>query len=465
MAGSNVVQAIGPSYHLNDVRAACQAAVNTYVSRLDGTNQMLASSPGEATVAAFGVAIRGQHVAQPSNRWFVAAGNVLYELTAGPTAGLYEFNVIGSLATSSGFVGMAHNATQLSIVDGPNYYVLNLNTSVLTPITALAWRGSDDVQELDGYFIFVDPETDQFYLTAIDDGTTLNGLDFSSADSSPDNIITHRVSHRQLFLLGADTTEIWIDSGAAAFPFVRYNSYTMDVGVVGKQAAIVAADTLFWIGKTKNGRGLVYSLAGNQPMRVSNSAVEQALAGSSDLSQASMWAYQIEGHEFIGINAPGLATTWVYDAALQMWHERAEWDAGWQPLRTRSMIAHNGLHFGGDAFGDVVRLDADLNSLSGRPLVRERTWPHFIQPSLEPVSYLGLEVAAKTGSGSGVMTLEISNDGGYVWNAPLPRGLGAVGRRTLRLRWLGLGSAANRVFRLRCSDDVPWSIYSATVST
>lgn len=464
MAGSNVVQCIGSSYHLRDVRAACQSLVNGYLTKLDGTNMMLTATPGEAVVAAFGVEARGSHVVQPSGRWFVAAGSQLYEMTAA-LSGLYDFTVMGSLYTQTGFVGMAHNATQLAVVDGPNLYILNLATNAMTRITSDGWRGSDDVQELDGYFIFVDPDTDQFYLSAIDDGTSLDALDFSSADSSPDNIVTHRVSHRQAWFFGSDSAEIWIDSGDLAFPFVRYQSYTLDVGIVGKRAAINAADTLFWIGKTDRGTGLVYMASGNQPQRVSNTAVEQALAASTDISQASMWAYQVEGHEFIGINAPGMTSTWVFDAAMQEWHERGEWDDGWLPLRSRLYVSFNGEHFGADAFGAVVRLDDSLNSLSGRPLVRERTWPHLINPSLEPTVYQGLELAAKTGDGSGFMTLEISNDGGYVWGAPLLRALGAVGRRLQRLRWLGLGAATYRVFRLRCSDDVPWAIYSATVSS
>ena len=203
---------------------------------------------------------------------------------------------------------------------------------------------------------------------------------------------------------------------------------------------------------------------GNQPKRISNMAVEEALKAATDLTQLEMWAYQIEGHEFVGFYAPGMTTTWVFDAALNEWHERAEWADGWQPNRSRHHIAFNGQHYAIDAFGNIVRLDETLNNLGGRPLVRERTWPHLIQPSLEPVSYFGLEVAAKTGYG-GNITLEISNDGGEVWGPKLLRPLGVTGRRQQRVRWLGLGAATERVFRLRCSDDVPFALYSATVST
>lgn len=459
MAGEKVFQCVGPSYYLADRKAAVQRSVNCYPKRLDGDNWMMSATPGEVQIADLGAEIRGSRVV--NGRWFVVAGGSLYEMTAGGTSTLR-----GTLASSSGFVGMAHNKTQLAIVDGGGLYIFALGSGVLTTVTSAGWRGSDDVHELDGYFIFVDPGTDQFYLSAIDDGSTLDALDFSSADSSPDDIVTHRVSHRQLWLFGDLSTEIWIDSGDIAFPFVRYSSYTLDIGCVGKRAAICAADTLFWVGKTDRGSGIVYMASGNQPQRVSTSAVEQALASSTDISGATMWAYQIDGHEFVAINAPGLETTWVFDAATQQWHERGEWSAGWQPLRSGLVTAFNGQHFAGDAFGKVVRLDEDANTLAGRTLARERTWPHLKQPSMEPIPYFGLELHMATGKGyDSAVALQISNDGGYTFGPPLLRSLGAIGRWMQRVRWLRLGASTNRVFRVRVTDDAPFAIHSATVDT
>lgn len=454
MAGSPYVQAIGGSYQLADRKAAVQRAVNCYPKKLDGTNFMMASAPGDVQVADLAAEGRGQWVTD--GRLFTVAGNGLYELVSG------SYVLRGNLVTSSGRVGMDDNKTQLAIVDGDNLYIYTLATNVLTQITVDGWRGSYNVVEIDGYFVFADPETDQFYLSAIDDGTVLDALDFSSADSSPDDIVTHRVSHRQLWLFGEFSTEIWINSGGADFPFVRYQSYTLDIGCVGVNAAVNAADTLFWIGQTQNGRGIVYMAAGNQPQRVSTTAIEEALKASTDISQASMWSYQIEGHEFIGINAPGLETTLVFDASQQQWHERGEWNAGWEPLRADFITAYQGEHYAIDSLGVVTRLDATADTLNGRVLRRERTWPHMVQPSLEPVSYYSIELSCKTGYG-GQIALEISNDGGNTWGPPLLRSLGATGRWMERVRWNGLGTSFNRVFRLWQTDAVPFALYSATV--
>ena len=210
MAGSNYVQCVGPSYYLADRKAAVQRSVNCYPEKLDGDKFRMVGTPGEVAIVTLPAAVRGSKVVQ--GRWFVAAGDTLYEIVAG------AYVVRGALLSSSGFVGMDDNKTQIAIVDGANLYVYTLALNTLTLISSAGWRGSDDVVELDGYFVFVDPDTDQFYLSAIDDGTALDALDFSSADSSPDNIVTHRVSHRQLWLFGDFSTEIWINSGGADFP-------------------------------------------------------------------------------------------------------------------------------------------------------------------------------------------------------------------------------------------------------
>lgn len=472
MTATKVVQCAGPSYHLIDKKAAIQNAINCYPQQLNDGEWIMVAAPGEAAVATLAGIGRGSR--NVGGRWFVVALSTLYEMVPdGARPPNFTAVVRGTLNSFSGFVGMAHNQTQLGIVDGLNYYVLTLATNVLQQITVPGWLGSDDIYEDDGYFVFVRPNTDQFYISAVDDGTTIDPLDFSSADSIPDIIVTHRVSHRQLWFFGREHGEIWVDSGGgldssgvALFPFVRYESYTLDVGIVGERAAINAADTLFWIGQSRSGRGIVYQAAGNQPQRVSTLAVEQALRGSTDLSQATMWTYQTEGHEFIGINAPGLETTWVFDAAENMWHERAEYAGAFQPLRSRLTTALNGEQYGIDANGAVTRQDTTLNTLSGRPLVRERTWPHFIQDSLEPTSFRSLELAMKTGSTTqGSVTLRISNDGGFTFGPPLIRSLGVTGRVMQRVRWLGLGTALNRVFRIRVTDDVPFTIHQAAVQT
>jgi hypothetical protein len=458
MAGRNFIACIGPSYHLDDRKAAVQTAINCYLEQVEGLGETRVltqvSAPGLATYLSLGAEVRGQRNVE--GRWFVVAGGELLEIVNGVPVGR------GTLSSAGGPVGMAHNNTQLVIVGGAGGDVFNLNTNILAGITAEGWRGSKSVGFIDGYMVFVAPGTDQFYLTALDDASSMDALDFSSADSQPDNIVSALVSHSELVLLGAYTTEIWGNSGGAMFPFARNNSAKIDVGCVGPNACIVAADSIFWIGQTRKGRGIVYQMSGHEPVRRSTRAMEQMLAKSTDLGAATMWAYQVDGHEFIGINAPGLATTLVYDAAMQQWHERAEWGSGWAPLRVTSVCLVNGGQYAGDAQGNLYLIDQNTYTYGADPLVRERTWPHMVKASMEPITFRSLELACTTGHGGNV-TLEISNDGGFTFGPRLMRSLGAIGRWMQKVRWQMLGTASDRVFRIRCSDPVPFNIHAVAI--
>jgi hypothetical protein len=458
MAGNREVKALGPSYHLSDRKAAVQRSVNWYLAKVDGlgedTELRLKQCDGLDLVYDFGVPTRG--VWDAEGRLFVVAGSTLYEWVSGAPVSR------GTLATSVGHVSMADGQEQLCIVDGPNGYVLNLTTNVFAQILSAGWLGSNHVEFLDGYFIFCDPGTEIFYISAIDDASNLDALDFSSADSQPDRIITHRVRKREVYFFGSTSCEVWINSGSPDFPLSRYNGTPIDVGCVGQNAVAVAADTLYWVGQTSRGSGIVYEMQGYQPVRVSTDAVEEALAGSTDISGTYIWGYQTRGAEFVAVKAPGLSSTWIFDAATRQWHERAEWDGDWAQFRVEQVAFSGSTHYAIGGNG-LYYFNGESNQIAGATMLRERTWPHLRLPSLEPVSYRGLELLCTTGQGSGLITLQISNDGGYNYGATLTRSLGATGRWMQRVRWLALGTASDRVFRLRVSDNVRVDLNAATL--
>lgn len=459
MAGRRVIECVGPSYQLADRKSAVQRSVNLYLSEIEGLGEarpvVLRSAPGLVTHLDLGATVRGHY--SDGERHFVAAGSTLYEIVSGVAVSR------GALATSSGYVDLKRGRDQLVVVDGANGYVLDLTTTDFSLITDPDWRGSRFADELDGYFIFVPANSDQFYISAIDDAESFDALDFTSADANPDDIVRHAVLHSEIVLFGTRSIEFWVNSGGADFPFVRYNAVPVDVGIVGARAMVKAADSLYFVGQTSTGRGFVYVLNGHQPVRVSTKAVEEALqASGTDLSECTMWAYATDGAEFIGINAPGMTTTWVYDAASKQWHERAGLDAGdWTQYPADLVVSHDGTAYAAWET-ELRRVDDETYDLCGDHLVRERTWPHLISPAYEPVSYRSLELQCTTGN-NGSVTLETSNDGGYVWSAPRVKSLGATGRRMQRVRWMPLGSATDRVFRLRCSDAVPFNIHGAQV--
>lgn len=498
MAGREI-RCIGPSYYLADRKTAVQRAVNLYIMRVEGLGEdselVLESVPGLKFRQGFsGQAVLGMH--NMEGRLLIVAGDQLIvqdfapsltEAPAGTEGGWPKpigQRLLALEPPPAGRVVMAHGSDQCAIVDGVNLWIYSRSTNsvshVVEAIVGPVVPGSGATQSetvvpsftvsyLDGYFIFISRDSEQFFISAVDNAGSISGLDFSSADGQPDRLVTSLVHKRGLYLFGTRTCEVYVNTGAAAFPLEKIAGASIDVGAIGPYSAIVAADTVIWVGQSESGGPYVYRMQGYQPTRISSQAVEQALKRSTNIYAVSLWTYKDAGGEFVCINAPGLDTTWCWDAATEQWHERAErLNDGWKPLRVEYAAHVNGSTYVA-AGASLYQYSREYSTLDGTELVRERTWPHLVGPNLEPTTYSSLAVRCTSGeeSAQGTITLEISNDGGAVFGSALRRPLGAIGRRIQPIRWLGLGTCpagGSRVFRLRVSDPVALTIQGAVIN-
>lgn len=456
---------VGPSYSLATRKASVQRSVNLYLLGMETPSKVpfiLQAVPGLSLFAYLGAEIRGAYEA--AGRCFVAAGAVLYEVYADGT-----FVSRGGLQSATGPVEMAWGTTQLVLVDGANGYVLSLDSNSFAQIASPAWLGSYRVAYLDGYFIFVDPGTQRFYCSAIDDATNLDALDFASAESSPDNIVAHLVAHREIWFLGDVTTEVWFNVGGSDFPFSRNQGAILEVGCIATFSAQKIDSGLMWLGRDNNGSGIVYQSNGYQAVRVSTIAVEEALQASGDLSQASAYVYQQDGQTFYAINAPGVPSTWVYEASTGAWHERCDLDANgdFAALRVSNHVFALGLHLMGDASGKLYRLDKTLNTFDGDVRKCTRISPNDATPALDRVAYHEFALDCSTGLAAQgvnpVAELSWSDNGGMTFGNPVQRSIGAVGEYFARVVWQRLGMARDRVWRLDFTDDAPFSIINGAV--
>jgi hypothetical protein len=455
-----VIPFVGGSYALDFRKADVQRAVNLYVSIIESGSgkapAVLQSIPGLSLFASLGAEIRGAH--EVNGQLFVVAGSGLYEISSAGVA-----TNRGALSSSTGPVDMDHGLFQLVVVDGDNGYVLTLASNSFGRITSSGWRGSKRVGFLNGYFLFIALDTQQFYWSAIDDATSLNALDFASAESAPDNLTAVVVDHSDVMLFGAQTTEGWRNTGSDAI-FERNEGALMEVGCIAAFSAQKLDSTFFWLGADKNGAGTVWMANGYRPQRVSTLAVEQALQASTNLILAQAYCYQQDGHSFYCLNAPGLETTWCFDVKTGQWHERAELVNGaYTQIRGSCHAYCFGKHLIGADDGNVYYLDSSANTLYGDTLVRDRVSPHNASPSLTWLQFAKFLLDCIVGKGKSDGTapsvqLRYSNDGGNTWSQWRTASLGAVGEYAIRVVFHRLGRARDRVWQLRCTDDCPFSI-------
>jgi hypothetical protein len=203
------------------------------------------------------------------------------------------------------------------------------------------------------------------------------------------------------------------------------------------------------------------------PTRVSNHSIEYAIQKINDLSGATAYAYQQEGHIFYCLTIPGMNSTLVYDVACGQWHERqsqTNGNIGRHYGSTHCVL--NGKHIVGDYRNSNVYIyDLDTYTDNGSVVPRIRQSPH-VSESLNRLFYNLLEVDMQFGvglpnQGDPTITLETSSDGGETWSNPIAAHIGSTGEYLKRARWQRLGSSRDRVFRVTVTEPVRVTMLSA----
>lgn len=423
--------------------------------------------PGLTLLATLAGPIRGMYWAD--TRCFVVAGSVLYELSSSFAAAAR-----GTLATSTGWVEMAHGLYDLMIVDGQNGYIFGLASGSFARITAPAFYGSKRVSNLDGKFQLVRPDTQQFYwTTGVDQGNTYDALDFASAEGAPDNIVAHLVDHRELWFFGVSSTEVWSPYPNGEQVYARNNGAAIEVGCAAAMTPRKIDNTIYWMGYDKLGQGIVWSAGGSSgytPIRISTQDLEDQVAKLTDVSGSYAWTYQDAGQTFYCLQIPGLESTWVYDASVQKWHERVDLDgANLKRWRADCHVFAFGVHLCGDSDGNVYEIDPYSYTNEGDPIYREWTTPHQADPAQRRVFYssavLDMTVGYTDSAVAPSIEMRYSNDAGQTWSAWSPRSTGKVGEYSKRVKWDNLGSGRNRVFQFRTTDDCKASIMGLSIDS
>jgi hypothetical protein len=450
---------VGPSYTYSSRNFDAQRCVNLYpIVSESGTSKKVSALVGTPGLKLFCTLasnkVRGAH--EVLGRAFEVAGNTLYEIFEDGTS-----DALGTIDTLTGPVSMADNGVELIIVDGPDGWILTLADDNFAQITDPDWEGADTVCFVDGYFIFSKPDTGQYYLTGLYDGATIDALDFATAEGATDNLVAVAAVHGQLMLLGSSSIEWAANTGAADFPFQRISGAFIEYGCAAAFSVGKIANSVIWLGKDKQGQGVVWMATGYQPERLSTDAVEQAIQGYDSIDDAVAYTYQKDGHHFYVLNFTQADTTWVCDLRTKLWHERSFFNTETglaERHRGQAHIFAFGKHLVGDYDnGNVYELSETTYTDNGTLIRRERSCPHLKDDGdLNFIYYNSFQLDMETGIGleSGEdpqVVLQWSDDGGHTWSNEYWVSAGKIGQYLARARWRRLGRSRDRVFRVRFS--------------
>ena len=390
---------LGSSYVIRSVNAADSRMVNLYPEVIqEGGKEpaYLQRCPGYTLVATVGTGpIRG--LWQLKEYLYVVSGSELYRLSTS-----YAATKLGDV-TGTGPVSMTDNGTQIFIACNPDGFIYNTETLQFAQITDPDFPGAVTVGYLDGYFVFNEPNSQRVWVTQLLDGLSIDPLDFASAEGSPDGLVSLIIDHREAWLFGTNSVEVWYNSGDPLFPLSRIQGAYNEVGCIAPYSVAKMDNSVFWLGADARGQGIVYRAEGYQATRVSTHAVEFAIQGYGDLTDAVGYTYQQDGHTFYVMNFTNADTTWVFDAATGAWHERAGFRNGdFKRHRGNCHARFNGDPIIGDyQNGRLYAFSLDVYSDAGATQKWLRSWRALPTGgnNLTRTAQHGLQIDCETGVG------------------------------------------------------------------
>jgi len=401
---------LGSAYVARSINAADNRLVNLFPEAIpDGGKEagFLNRAPGLQFLQTVGTGpIRALWAHQTNGSdFYVVSGIQVFKLTSTNATPQLLGNVSGT-----GPVSIADNGAVIFFAcNGPSYTYFE-PTGEFNQITDENFPGAVTVAYIDNLFVFNEPNSQRIWSVDTVDPVTatyiyplvFNSLYFSSADGSPDGVVAINVDHRQMWVFGTDSVEVWYNAGLANFPLTPVQGAFNEIGCVAPYSVAKLDNALFWLGTDARGQGIVYKNNGYSGVRVSTHAIEYAIAQYGNISDAVAYTYQQEGHAFYVLNFPSASKTWVYDVSVQAWHERASGNEGQYRHRSNCQCNFGGTIIVGDfENGNIYAFDLDVYADNGQIQRWLRSWRALPtgQNNLKRTAHHSLQLDAESGVG------------------------------------------------------------------
>lgn len=331
--------------------------------------------------------------------------------------------------------------------------VASPTTGAITNVGSVAW--------MDGYTILSEDEGARIQISALNDPSTFNALDFATAENNSDDIIRIIAHYGELWVFGTKSTEVWQNTGNADFPFAPIQGAQIPLGLRFRRGVVSTLQGLFGIGNDK----IVYRFAlGAQPQKISSPWVDHVLEDyTAELADVAMFSYTYEGHTMVVVRLPD-APALIYDTATGLWHERSSdgisgaWEArcaAYQP---------GGL----DLIGCHAGATAQLGGLSdlGETLTRyavslpvDRARERFTVNELQ----MNFKTGATNLASDASVSVEVSWDGGNTWSTARTGNLGDATDYDQLIRFRRFGSGRTFRARFTITDPIETALYGVTL--
>lgn len=372
------------------------------------------------------------------------------------------FGTITGTVSGSDRADIAISMTELAILSGGTIYV-SAGTTIAAATDVDFPTGITSVA-VNSQRLLLTAGDGKFWFSSVLDFDDITGLNFYTAEASPDNLVAVRTWGEQILLFGTRTVEIWYaEPSNADDPFSRASS-VVATGCLARDTIAITDQGPVWVAPDNT----VRALSGVNATVISPPWVTRLIAStaSADLIAST---YEAEGQLFYCLNAPTFCC--VMNISSGRWHVRRSgtgtaWD--WAYILTafgKQYVAKRT----GPAFMELSRdyptdEQADASTM-GTDIVREWTAhiPH--ESGRPPLGTIILEsskgISRASGDGANaVCQMRISNDEGNTWTAYRDAPFGVQGAYSARTIWHrnGRGVRPQTILGFKVSEPVKFAV-------
>lgn len=381
---------------------------------------------------------------------YLIVGNTLYSYAAG------TLTTLDTLDTGTGRCSMIFNDNdQIMISDGSFLYYWN--GTALNLVTLPVGVTPGHLAYLSGYGIVVSAGTGVFYITAANDFSAIDALDFATAESSPDPLVTCFVDHNELWLAGERTTEVWQLTGGTDFPFSPLSNAQLERGCGAEFSYAAEDNTVFFLGDDD----IVYRADGYRPAKVSSLAIDDAIALVSDEAKETAYAtiFTWRGHKFYTLTFPGELTV-QYNISTGLWN-RAD-SFGYDYWRMMGSAGHHSDYYlTNTAICTLGRVNTDEDVRIRRGGVSAPGNANGQRITIHELR-VDVEVGRVAADGQALLMMRVARDGETFGNVR-SISLGDTGNYRKQIVFRGLGQGRKPVVELFCTDNVELTIMGTKV--
>lgn len=458
----------GESYSLENPISGIQRTVNLIPEVITDVNQerkvVLNNAPGLTLWATAGVGpFRGATIW--NGLLYVVSRERVYSITSAMVPTL--LGTVSNTGNGNAPVSMAASATQLMIIaDGLGYYVQG---GVLTQITDPDFPANVLKGEYsDGYFIVCTAR--YVFVSALNDVTSWDALDFTSVQASINDIVTLLLVNRQLIVFCTQLFQSFTNTGNADFPYEADQSGIVNFGAAATFGAARCGSTFLFLQADERGNGTVIDAAGR---KITNHGQDYLFQGYSTISDAVASSFQYRGHNFFQITFPTANVTHRYDLDENFWHEANYWNTGSGVFQAHlglfhvfafkkhlvfSRVSGNIYELTGTAYDDAGVPIRRIRRCAVRPPDGRKVTINRITPIMQVG--VGLQVASNVAGYDPQLVLRISWDGGRTGldqaDIADQQSIGKIGEYDTDPSFLRLGSGYAPVIEIEGTDPVPY---------